>query len=313
MKKNTLGRSGLQVSEIGFGAWALSSSSYGSISRNDAVGALETYVNGDGNFIDTARGYGDSERVIGDFVEERGIRDKLIICSKIWPNDPDKVKEHLEVSLKTLKTDCIDVLYIHNPPDGEKEMNSLLDLYESFRDQGMARFIGASLKGPAVTEDTVDACRRYVRSGRIDVIQLIFSILRQKNREWFDEAKQAGVGLVARTNLESGFLTGKYHRDNPPVFEEGDQRSRWSEERRDSILEAAEEVKKLTEPCYQKVSQAALRFVMDEPAIDTIIPGAKNPEQAKSNIAVANLPPMDTELRRKLVEKYTGKEDIANP
>jgi aryl-alcohol dehydrogenase-like predicted oxidoreductase len=315
MKTRVLGRTGLNVSEIGFGAWGIGSKHYGPVEENQAMEALGAYVEAGGNFIDTARGYQDSEKVIGKFLAEGKLRDRVVICTKIGPHDPAAIRRDLETSLTKLQTDHVEVLYIHNPPDSPETMNQLLDLFERFRSEGKTRFVGASIQGGNVTDHTIDIHHQYIDTGRVDVIQLIFSILRQKNAAIFDKARKSGVGLVGRTVLESGFLTAKYppgHRF-PGKFPDGDQRTRWNVEQLDKILTVAQELKaQLVQPPYTNLAQVAMRFALDQPEISTIIPGQKSAEQARANVAVAELPPLSPALRQ-IITRYAGNETLVNP
>jgi aryl-alcohol dehydrogenase-like predicted oxidoreductase len=315
MMTRPLGNTGFDVTEIGFGAWGIGSRHYGPVAESDAREALETYVGAGGNFIDTARGYAESERIIGQFLKSEDLRDKIVLCSKSGPHDPDIVREELETSLRLLQTDHLDVYYIHQPPDDAETMNRLLDLYTGFREEGKIRAVAASIKGGNVTPATQELCRTYIDTGRVHVLQIIFSIFRQSNGEVFDHAARAGVGLVGRTVLENGFLTGKYapgHRfeGNWP---DGDHRSRWNGPKLDAILDEVQKIQaRAVQPPYETLPQVALRFALDEPGLSTIIPGAKNARQARANTAVADLPPLPPEIRNWLVETYAGCEDLVN-
>ena len=107
---------------------------------------------------------------------------------------------------------------------------------EQLKTEGKIRAIRTSIKGPNVTQHTADLCRQYVYTGKVDVLQLVYSIFRQSNAQIFEQARQAGVGIIARTVLESGFLTGKYNSQS--LFLEGDHRRRWSAEQLQEFKEA---------------------------------------------------------------------------
>jgi aryl-alcohol dehydrogenase-like predicted oxidoreductase len=308
MKTNTFGRLGWQVTEMGYGAWSLGGS-YGEIPESDKFAALDTYMEEGGNFIDTARGYGASEGIIGRWMQDTGVRDDIVLCSKIWPNDTDKIREHMEESLRQLQVDVIDLMYIHNPPDDEGEMNRVLDLYADFKEQGKIKAIGASIKGRNVTDHTQKLIRQYIDTGQVDAIQLIFTILRQSNRAVFDYADENGVALVGRTCLESGFLTNKYE----PGVEFTDHRKVWNGEQADRIVRVVSELAdELVRPPYENMAQVALRFCQDQDGLDTIIPGAKNGEQARQNARVTELPPLPEEVHRELRKHFRSGEDIVN-
>jgi aryl-alcohol dehydrogenase-like predicted oxidoreductase len=306
-----IGNTGLMVSDIGFGAWAIGGVQYGSVSRSDAETTIEAYIESGGNFIDTARAYHASEEILGEVLKRLGILDRIIIASKTKALDEAGVRADVEASLRLLQRDHIDLYYLHSPPDDPDDMNRLLDVFEALKQEGKIRFIGASIKGPDVTQDTVDLCRQYIQSGRVNALQIIYSIFRQKNASMFAEAHQAGVGIVARTSLESGFLTGKYRPGQ--TFSGDDHRKRWSKARLETILgHVADLEAQLVKPPYQTIAQVALRFALDTPGVDTIIPGAKNVNQMQANLSVGELPPLDPAVYQLLVDQYRTPDPIYN-
>jgi aryl-alcohol dehydrogenase-like predicted oxidoreductase len=308
MEKNTFGRLGWQVTEMGYGAWSLGGS-YGEVTESDKFAALETYLGSGGNFIDTARGYGESENVIGRFLKAHDTRNDVVLCSKIWPTDTDKVREHMEESLRELQVDLIDLMYVHNPPDDPGEMNRVLDVFSEFKEQGKIKAIGASVKGRNVTGDTQALCRQYIDTGRVDALQIIFTILRQSNRAVFDYARERGVALVGRTCLESGFLTNKYE----PGHTFTDHRKVWNGAQADEIIRlVADLADELVHPPYEAMAQVALRFCLDQDGLATIIPGAKNGRQAGGNARVTELPPLPDEVHAALRERFAHGEQIVN-
>jgi aryl-alcohol dehydrogenase-like predicted oxidoreductase len=205
----------------------------------------------------------------------------------------------------------VDLMYLHGPPEDTGEMNRVIDVFCELREEGKLRGIGASIKGPNVTDQTQQLCRQYIDSGRIDAIQLIFSIVRQANREVFEPAHEAGVALVGRTCLESGFLTAKYEPGHE--FAEGDHRNRWPKETRDELFRIAKDLEQeYVEPPYGSLAQVALRFCLDQEGLATIIPGAKDARQARANTEVADLPPLPDEVHRELRDRFEGRDDLGN-
>jgi aryl-alcohol dehydrogenase-like predicted oxidoreductase len=311
MNTRTLGRTGFRVTEIGLGAWPIGGTGdraihYGEVFEADALECLRAYVSAGGNFIDTAHAYNMSERRIGIFLEREKVRDKLVITTKTHSNDEAGIRFQLEESLRELKCDVIDLYYLHNPPEDPDKMNYVLDIYERLKNEGKIRAVGASVKGVNVTPGTVELCRRYIRSGRVDVVQVVYSILRQANGEIFQEAREADVGIVARTALESGFLSGRYAPGSK--FTGRDHRARFQPDRLAAILD---EVVKLRDavvsPPYESLAQVALRFVLDEPAVDTVIVGASKALQVQRNMEIASLPPLPSEVRRSLLDSYASR------
>jgi len=313
LEKRDLGRTGLQITRLGFGAWAIGSRGYGKVERGDAEAALEAYINAGGNFIDTARGYGDSEKIIGDFLQARpGLREKLVIASKLGMHDPQELREGLQTSLENLQVDTIDLMYLHSPPDDESTMNAVLDVFEEFQARGKIRAIGASVKGPNVTRHTVQLCRQYINTGRVDALQVIFSVFRQKNLEMFEEAENAGVAVVGRTALESGFLTGKYTPGHS--FKEGDHRRRWSQEKLNTILQEVERLgNEHAKAPYRSLTHFVLRYVLEEPRLTSMLVGGKNARQVEEQMSALHSPAVADEQFQALREHYRGFEQLLNP
>lgn len=315
MRLNVLGKTGVEVTEMGFGAWAIGGSgeglNYGDVSEKEALACLETYIEAGGNHIDTARYYNDSERIVGLILKNPEKRARIFLASKSIQNDPEGIRTDLEESLRLLQTEYLDLYYIHMPPDDIDRMERDLDMFEQLRDEGRIRFIGASIKGPAVTQATVDLCRQYTNTGRVDVIQLIYSVFRQKTREIFQEAKTKNVGLVGRTSLESGFLTGKYKPGHE--FTGRDHRKRWSSECFLKVLECAQELKETAvKPPYETLAQIAVRFAMLPDAIASTIVGAKSVEQTRANLRSLEMPPLDQKLVGRLVGEYGYRTEEFN-
>lgn len=311
METTTLGRTGIEISKIGLGAWALGGKSYGAVSHQDAFAALETYLE-KGNFIDTARGYNESEMLIGQYLKERNCRDQVIIASKTPKHTEEEIRDHLHTSLTQLQTDYLDLYYLHSPPEDEETMNRVLDVFFALKEEGKIRAIGASIKGPNVTDNTLAIARRYIADGRTDAFQMIYSVLRQKNQAVFEEAQQAGIAIVARTILESGFLSGHYDPKKP--FPEGDHRNRWSQEVRSTINAGIAHVAELNENLpYASVKELAMRFAYEESGVTAIIPGGKNAPQITENNCVAELPSIPEATKQELKTYFEKLNNTFNP
>jgi len=310
MNTRPVGRAGFTVSEIGFGAWPIGGAGrnfhYGDVSESDALACLETYVGQGGTFLDTARAYNRSEEILGRFLARPDLRDRIVVASKTGQPTEEGIRAELDESRRALRRDVIDLYYLHHPPDDPDEMNRTLDVYERLQAEGKIRAIGASVKGPDVTPATVTLCRQYIRTGRVDALQVIYSILRQENAAMFEEARAAGVAIVARTTLENGFLTGKYEPDRR--FSGQDHRKRFTDEQLGKILREARRLKETAvAPPFQTLGQTAIRFVLDHPAVSVAIVGAKSPQQTRENMSPASLPPLPENLRRRLVETYANR------
>ncbi len=318
INKRIFGRTKWEVTEIGFGAWAIGGAHYGPVENAAGEATVEAYLDAGGNFIDTAIGYAKSEEVIGEVLKRRGGRENIYICSKSpgggKPDNLDKIREHVEQSLRQLQTEYVDLYYLHQPPDDPDLMNRALDIYDELKEEGKVKAVGASIKGPNVTSHTTDLCRQYIDSGRIDAIQLIYSILRQRNADIFEHAQKNGVALVARTSIESGFLSGKYKPGTDFSKKEyNDHRARWSVEQLSKILETVQEIESFAvKPPYESLAQVAIKFALDRPEVSTCIPGARNAEQMNKNMKIAQLPPLDEDVIKKLYENYKDMTDAVN-
>jgi aryl-alcohol dehydrogenase-like predicted oxidoreductase len=313
--KRLFGKAEKEVSGIGFGAWGIGSKHYGEVDTDQAADAVRAYIEAGGNFIDTARGYNHSERIIGNVMKDMACRDDVFLCSKIWPNDPAEIRSACDECLSELQVEMIDLMYLHDPPDEPEQMNEVLGVYDELREAGKIRHIGASIKGASVKQETADLCRQYIATGKLTAIQLIYSILRQKNNRVFAEAARHGVAIVARTVLESGMLTGKYRRGHkfPEGFPDGDHRSRWNGRQLDEIIENVNAIRGIAvNPPFENVAQIALRFVLDDPGVTVAIPGGKSRKQVTANLDVDNLPMLKDDVRGELVQRFADCEALVN-
>jgi aryl-alcohol dehydrogenase-like predicted oxidoreductase len=315
MKKRALGKSGFEVTEIGFGAWAIGGRGYGEVSEQQAYAVIEAYLEGGGNFIDTARRYGESERRLGEVLRRSGTRDQVYLATKTHQSRSKEtlpeIRKELEESLRLMQTDVVDLFYMHAPPEEVDVMNFALDEFAALKKEGKIRAIGASIKGPDVTRKTVDLCRQYVDSGRIDAIQLIYSVFRQMNAESIAYAKNNGVGIVARTVMESGFLTGSYRPGD--AFADNDHRRRWQGAHLDELLaEAVRLSSTAVRPPYSSLAQVAIRFALAQEGVSTVIAGAKRVEQMRANLAVDAIPPLENSLLEELRRDYADFTAKAN-
>ncbi len=309
MQKNQLGHTKMYLTEVGFGAWAIGSTGYGQVQRDDALAALDAYLEAGGNFIDTARGYGCSEELLGNYLKDRSDGGNVLLASKSGACDEKGLRSDVETSLKLLQREAVDLYYLHSPPEEPAVIDQALETMTRLKEEGKIRSIGASIKGPDVTDKTTELSRTYIRSGAVDALQLIYSIFRQKNAEVFQEAQRSGVGIIARTNLESGFLTGKY---NPgKTFQ--DHRRRWDQQKLEEIFQEVQALEAMQLPQgYESLSQVALAFALAPEEVTSIIPGAKNEKQARSNTAVAELPGLPEALIQEFKSRYAGRSEQFN-
>jgi aryl-alcohol dehydrogenase-like predicted oxidoreductase len=321
MEQRTFGRTGRRVTAIGLGAWPIGqkeradappTGSYGHVPEDLGRRTVERYVELGGTFIDTARAYGTSEAVIGSCPFMKHSRDTVFVATKTRntdsPDAVDRIPSDLEESLRNLNTDYVDLFQIHAPPEDPDLMKRVIEVFARLRDSGRVRAVGASVKGPDVTPATVELAKRYVDTGQIDALQLIYSIFRRRHEETIAYAAERGVAIIARTVLESGFLTGKYEPD--AAF--AGHRARWGDERRRTLLEYASELAAKVEPPYESLAQVAQKFALSQPGVSVIIPGAKNPQQVEANCAVDGLPALSERMRTSIDSLPAEIGDLAN-
>jgi aryl-alcohol dehydrogenase-like predicted oxidoreductase len=255
--------------------------------------------------------YGESERIVGRVLARRPDRDSIFVCSKSLGLDGPAIRGDLETTLRQLRRDRVDLYYLHMPPDDPDAMRRTLDVFVSLKAEGWIRAIGVSIRGARVGPETAALCRSYLATGWVDAVQLIYSIMRQDNASVFPEADAAGVAVVARTVLESGFLTGKF--DRSTRFDSDDQRHRW-QPKLDGVLEAVDALRsRFAKPPYADLAQLAMAFALADPRVATIIPGGKTVQQVRTNAGVSALPPLPDALRDTLCAAYRGMTPLFNP
>ncbi len=284
------GRTGIEVSAIGLGAWQLGRSSQwpDGPSEAEAVRIVQAALDAGVTFLDTAPGYADgqSELNIGKALTGRR-REDVVICTKFghtpeggtdWASAAIEVS--VERSAERMGTDHVDVVVLHNPPpevlDGRR--GDHYEVLQRLQDKGLIRAYGASVDWGA----DIDTVLTTTDSTALEVR---LSALYQEPWEAMGRARDKGVGTVVKVPLESGWLTGKY--DEHAVFT--DVRSRWSRE--DVALRArlVDELRALLPPGVTLLA-GALRFLLAYDAVSTVIPGTKSVEQLQTSLAAVDEP-----------------------
>jgi aryl-alcohol dehydrogenase-like predicted oxidoreductase len=310
MKYRTLGKTGLKVSEVGFGAWAIGGNNYGnSYGPTDdkvSLAAIEKAFELGCNFYDTADvyGHGHSEELLGQALKEN--RDDVILATKVggdFYHDPPRMNfnpEYLEFasakSCERLQTDHIDLYQLHNPPAQLLKSEKIFDGLEKLKDSGRIRHYGISIHDPQ--EGLLS-----MRYGQPAAIQVVFNLLRQEAKnQLFQTAREQNVAIIAREPLSNGFLTGKFNIDS--TFPSGDIRSNFPRNYLSGLTRAAQQLK-LLESKTRTLAQASIRFALDHKDVSTVIPGVKTPQQAEEDIGASELPPLTGEelLRIKILRE----------
>jgi aryl-alcohol dehydrogenase-like predicted oxidoreductase len=294
VRQRRLGRTNLQVSEIGFGAWAIGGNkhghSYGPTDNAESLRAVAQALDLGCTFFDTADlyGHGLSEKLLGQALQKQ--RHACVIATKVGGDfyhgpfrknfDPDYIRFALEKSLERLRTDYIDIYQLHNPPLMMLERGAHYAVLDELKQEGKIRYYGVSVHD--AYEGTM-----AIATDKPDVIQVAYNFLRQDPREeLFPLAQEYDIGLIIREPLANGMLTGKYTATT--TFGEGDMRTEWPPEFLALQARLAEKARFLITP-ERTLAQAVLRFVLDAPAVSVVIPGMKTVAQAVENLAVSEL------------------------
>jgi aryl-alcohol dehydrogenase-like predicted oxidoreductase len=316
MEYRTLGRTGWNISVIGFGAWGIGGGDWGTTDDNTSLAALHKAIDLGVNFIDTADVYGDghSEQLIAQVRKARG--EQLIVATKAGRRlDPhiasgynrQNLTAFVERSLRNLQTEALDLLQLHCPPSEVYTMPEVFGILDDLVQQGKIRFYGVSV-------ERVDEALKAITYPNLQSIQIIFNMFRFKPAEqFFADARERHVGILARVPLASGLLTGKFssrtqfassdHRNYNRHGEAFDQGETFSGVDYETGLQAVEKLRPLLPP-GASMAQFALRWILMFPEVTSTIPGAKNPEQAQDNVHAATLPPLSDETMRLIQEVY---------
>jgi aryl-alcohol dehydrogenase-like predicted oxidoreductase len=316
MQQRRLGRTGYTVSGIGFGAWPIGGT-WGEVSEADAMGALHASLDAGVVFFDTADVYGDgrSEQFLARLRRERP-SDPFTVATKAGRRLPEQTVEGyseanlrswVERSLRYLETDCIDLLQLHCPPIGIYSRPEVFGVLDRLVEAGKLRHYGVSV-------ERIDEALKAIEHPGVETVQIIFNIFRQRPAGlFFREAQARDVGILARVPLASGLLTGKmtpdtrFAADDHRAFnrqgEQFDKGETFSGLDYETGLALVEELRALV-PQGATMAQFALRWILMFEAVSTVIPGAKNPAQARQNAAAADLTPLPPETMRAVADLY---------
>ena len=315
MQQRPFGMSGPSVGEVGLGCWQFGGD-WGEVGDDTALAVLRAAVEHGVDFLDTADVYGGgrSEALIGRF--RREAKAPVFVATKLGraagAGFPDQFtwesfRDCTEASLKRLGVEALDLTQLHCLPTDWLARGEVFHWLRRLRDEGKIRRFGASV-------ETMDEALICLNQDGLASLQIIFNIFRQKPiTALFDKAQARGVALIVRLPLASGLLTGKYTKDthfapqdhrtynrNGEAFNVGETFAGLPFE---TGVGLADELKPLVPP-GMTLTQMAMRWILDHPAVSVVIPGAKNPEQAAANAAISDLPPLPPDLHAKLRAFY---------
>lgn len=294
MKYRRLGKTNIRVSVVGVGTWQFGGEWARDFSQNDADDILNTARDLGMNLIDTAECYGDhtSESLIGNAIHRN--RDQWIIATKFGhrfegflkrtdERTPRDAVRQLEDSLRALKTDYVDILQYHSIRNEEFDQRELQQTLIRLKEQGKVRHIGNSI-APNDNLHQTDLST----AAQVETIQVLYNRLdRKPEQRVFDSCRRQDLGVLARVPLASGFLSGKYRPGDR--FASDDVRSGYKPEDVEKRLREVRQIEQSEVPTGVPMATWALAWVLQHPAVTTVIPGCKNPTQVRSNAAAADL------------------------
>jgi aryl-alcohol dehydrogenase-like predicted oxidoreductase len=298
MEYRQLGKTGLRVSEIGYGAWGIGASGWIGAQEDESVNALHRAIELGVDFIDTARGYGDSERIVGGVLrdhpgEQIHVATKVPPKNGIWPApsglDPaetfpgEHIRASLEKSLRASGLEAFDVLQFHVWSDEWVGRGDWLETISRLKQEGKIRFFGVSINDYQ-PENAIE----LIRTGEVDTVQVIHNVFHQQPEELLLPAcEDHGVGVIVRVALDEGGLTGRITSDS--TFPAGDFRNNYFAGDRAARVE--QHVSSLVEDlgiAPDQLADIALRYVLQQPAVSTVIAGMRTVRNVERNAATSD-------------------------
>lgn len=298
MQYRRLGRTGIEVSEIGYGAWGIGGVQWLEGSDDEARRALNRAIDLGLNFIDTALAYGagHSERIVGEIVRARSERiyvaTKIPPKNRIWPAPQaplrevfpaDYIIECTEESLRNLGLEAIDLQQLHVWQDAWADDPEWLGALEKLRAAGKVRYFGLSLNDYQPAN-----ALRALRLGHIDAVQVIYNIFEQApESELFPVCREMDIGVIARVPFDEGGLTGAVRPET--AFPENDFRNYFFRgDRKQKVFDRVERLKMLLGAEAESLPELALRFTLQHEAVSTVIPGMRTARHVEGNIALSD-------------------------
>jgi len=315
METRRLGKTGFNVSVIGFGAWAIGAD-WGDVDDETSMKALHAAVDAGVTFFDTADAYGDgrSEQLIARLRRERD--EQIVVATKLGRRlpvqsvagySPENIDSFVARSQKNLETDCLDLVQLHCPPTDLFYHQEVFATMDDLVRAGRIANYGVSV-------ERVEEALKALDYPGVSTVQIIYNIFRQRPEERLFPAVQiADVGIIARVPLASGLLTGKITADT--VFAPNDHRNynrhgeafdvgeTFSGVDIEAGLAALAEIKAIL-PEGETLTSLALRFCYSHPAVSTVIPGAKTPAQVRDNASAGDQGTLDEDTLTRLHEIY---------
>jgi aryl-alcohol dehydrogenase-like predicted oxidoreductase len=305
MRYRPLGRTGIEVSEIGYGAWGIGGKMWLGGNDDESIAALNRAIELGLNFIDTALVYGEghSERLVGRIAPPSvTIATKVPPKNRLWPARAgvaiedvfpyDYILQCTDESLKNLSRDHIDLLQLHVWNPDWLSSDIWRRAFEDLKKSGKARFVGVS-----INDHQPDGALDLIRTGLVDTVQVIYNIFDQSaEARLFPLAKELGIGVLARVPLDEGALTGSITEQS--TFEPGDFRERYFKgDRKKQVVEHVAALQRDLEGIDGSLAQIALRFCLSDLAVSSVIPGMRTVRNVESNIAASDAGPLPLDVQ----------------
>jgi aryl-alcohol dehydrogenase-like predicted oxidoreductase len=314
MHYRKLGNTGITVSDIGFGGWAIGGPAnadgtpygWGRANDDESLAAIRRARELGVTFFDTADsyGFGRSESLLGIVLSRK--REDVVIATKVGvARDAEgklrkdfsraHILHSVDGSLKRLRTDFIDLYQLHNPTLEELQRDDIQEAMDRLQEAGKIRFWGVSITTP---EEGLEIVKR----GWGYTLQVLYNVLNQAPATTlFPLAKEKGYGIIARVPLASGLLSGKFRPDT--TFPADDVRQNFlTPKRLEEVLPRIDEAKSIIGGTARTLTEGALRFVLANDAISTTIPGMRNVRQVEMNVAAD-----EVRIPQEIVDKLTSR------
>ncbi len=297
MNYRTLGRTGLRVSEIGFGAWGIGGRQWMGGNDDESLAALRRAIELGVNFIDTALAYneGHSERLIGGILKETGaavyVATKVPPMNRVWPASPgvsiedvfpyEYVIRSTETSLQNLGVECLDLQQLHVWNPNWLSSDTWRRAFEELKKQGKARSVGVS-----INDHQPDSAVDLIRTGLIDTVQVIYNIFDQTpETKLFPLCLERNIGVLARVPLDEGALTGAITENTE--FEDSEFRAMYFRgDRKKQVVERVAALERDLAGVPGTLADKALRFCLSHPAVSSVIPGMRKVRNVERNARV---------------------------
>ena len=299
MKYRTFGKTGIQVSEIGYGAWGIGGALWQGSEDDQSMRALHTAIDLGLNFVDTALAYGQghSERLVAKLLKDR--KERIYVATKIPPKNGkwparrgtslhdvfpyEYIIDCTEQSLQNLQVDSIDIQQLHVWNDEWVEDSEWSDAISKLKEQGKIRHFGVS-----INDHQPENALRLAATGKVDTFQVIYNIFDQSPEDrLFPFCQEKNIGVIVRVPLDEGGLTGSITPET--VFPDGDFRNNYFKgDRKQQIVDRVSKLIQISASEARSIAELALRFTLSHPAVSTVIPGMRSMKNVEANCGLSD-------------------------